>query len=168
MVLPRECFLDGTQYPKDHHYRRIFTFVDFGEHGNKFLKACGAKSKPDCSDIVDMLIEDPDGFFKKTASEGAQGPDRYMISLQNRPITDHQRRYLTELRSVAVGYDGLSEKHKETMKKVPIFIGCRASGNYEPKLIRASEIMVTDDMENRRMFGDLVLLAPRDELLEGT
>jgi hypothetical protein len=78
MVQPRECFLDGSQYPEEHLYRRIFTFVDFGEHANKFLEACRVKTKPDCSDIVNVLIKDPLDFLKKTNAGGEVGPERYV------------------------------------------------------------------------------------------
>lgn len=80
MVLPRECFLISKEYADDHHYRRIFTFVDFGEPGNKFLEHCGVRTKPECSDIVDKLIEDPWDFLKKTHKEGEQGAEKYVDS----------------------------------------------------------------------------------------
>ena len=70
MMLPRECFLSGSQYPDDHHYRRIFTFIDFGEHANNFLKACGVKAKPECSDVVNILLKNPSDFLEKTYTEG--------------------------------------------------------------------------------------------------
>jgi hypothetical protein len=78
LVPPRACFLGGSQYPKEHLYRRIFTFVDFGEHANKFLEACRVKTKPDCSDIVNVLIKDPLDFLKKTDAGGEEVPERYV------------------------------------------------------------------------------------------
>jgi hypothetical protein len=78
MVQPKECFLDGSQYPKEHLYRRIFNFVNFGQHANKFLEGCRVKTKPDCSDIVNVLIKDPLDFLKKTNTGGEVGPERYV------------------------------------------------------------------------------------------
>jgi hypothetical protein len=78
MVPPRECFLGGSQYPEGHIYHRIFTFVEFGEDANAFLKACGVKDKPDCSDIVNVLTKDPRGFLEKTNAGGGEGPEKYV------------------------------------------------------------------------------------------
>jgi hypothetical protein len=82
MVQPRECFLDGSQYPEGHLYPRVFTFVDFGERANGFLKACGVKAKPDCSDIVNAIIKDPHDFLAKTnaggENAGGEGPEKYV------------------------------------------------------------------------------------------
>ncbi|KAG1871608.1 hypothetical protein F4604DRAFT_1768978 [Suillus subluteus] len=158
LVPPRECFIGGSQYGEDHLYRRLFTFVDFGEHANRFLKACGVKAKPDCSDIVHILIKDPKEFLRKAGAEG--DPEKYLV----------------ELRGIAVGYEGLSEEDKKRMKNAPIFVGYRTSKSSDPdhapvvrdefQLVQASKILLADDMENRRIFGEFVWLAPQDELLE--
>ncbi|KAG2141054.1 hypothetical protein DEU56DRAFT_797004 [Suillus clintonianus] len=152
MVPPWECFIGGSQYGEDHLYRRLFTFVNFEERANRFLKACGVKAKPDCSDIVNILIKDPKEFLKKTDSE----------------------KYLVELRGIAVGYEGLAEEDKKKMKNAPIFVGYRTFKSSHPdnpvvnefQLVPASKILLADDMENRRIFGEFVWLAPQDELLE--
>ncbi|KAG2107834.1 hypothetical protein BD769DRAFT_1500263 [Suillus cothurnatus] len=159
LVPPRECFIGGSQYGDDHLYRRLFTFVDFGDHANRFLKACGVKAKPDCSDIVHILIKDPKEFLKKAGAEG--DPEKYLV----------------ELRGIAVGYEGLSEEDKKRMKNAPIFVGYRTSRSSDSEdsapvvrdefqLVPASKILLADDMENRRIFGEFVWLAPQDELLE--
>jgi hypothetical protein len=157
-VPPRECFIGGSQYGEDHLYRRLFTFVDFGDNANRFLRACGVKAKPDCSDIVHILIKDPKDFLKKAGAEG--DPEKYLV----------------ELRGIAVGYEGLSEEDKKRMKNAPIFVGYRTSRSSdldhanvfrdEFQLVQASKILLADDMENRRIFGEFVWLAPQDELLE--
>ncbi|KAG2129991.1 hypothetical protein BD769DRAFT_1453255, partial [Suillus cothurnatus] len=148
LVPPRECFIGGSQYGDDHLYRRLFTFVDFGDHANRFLKACGIKAKPDCSDIVHILIKDPKEFLKKAGAEG--DPEKYLV----------------ELRGIAVGYEGLSEEDKKRMKNAPIFVGYRTSRSSDPEhsaivvrdefqLIQASKILLADDMENRRILSEL-------------
>ncbi|KAG1902642.1 uncharacterized protein F5891DRAFT_1022595 [Suillus fuscotomentosus] len=157
LVPPRECFIGGSQYGDDHLYRRLFTFVDFEERANRFLKACGVKAKPDCSDILHILIKDPKEFLRKAGAD----PEKYLV----------------ELRGIAVGYEGLSEEDKKRMKNAPIFVGYRTvrSSNSdnttlvvrdEFQLVTASKILLADDMENRRIFGEFVWLAPQDELLE--
>jgi hypothetical protein len=178
MVPPRECFLGGSQYSDDHLYRRIFTFVDFGERANRFLRACGVKAMPDFSDIVNILIKDPYGFLKKTNTNAEDGPEKYMNPSQNHACPHHQYRYLAELRSVAIGYDSLSEGDKRRMREAPIFVAYHVSRavdidqpptptlKHEFQLVRASDILIADDMENCRIFGHFVWLAPQDELLE--
>jgi hypothetical protein len=62
------------------------------------------------------------------------------------------------------------------MMQAPIFAGYHVSRSPnkdrpatlkdEFQLVRASEILIADDMENRRIFGDFVWLAPQDESLE--
>jgi hypothetical protein len=81
MVPPRECSLGGSQYPEEHIYHRIFTFVEFGEDANAFLKACGVKDKLGCSDIVNVLTTDPRGFLDKTNAGGDEGPEKYVNPL---------------------------------------------------------------------------------------
>ncbi|KAG1718293.1 hypothetical protein EDB19DRAFT_952071 [Suillus lakei] len=160
LVLPRECFIGGGQYADDHLYRRLFTFVGSeNKHANRFLKACGVKAKPDCSDIFHSMIKDPREFLKKAGAEA--DPEKYLV----------------ELRGLAVGYEGLSEEDKKRMRKAPIFVGYRTSRSSHPdhytpvvrdefQLVPASKILLSGDMEHRQIFGEFVWLAPQDELLE--
>lgn len=175
LVPPRECFIGGSQYADSHLYRRLFTFVDFGENANRFLKACGVKAKPDCSDIVHILIKDPMEFLEKAGA--AADPEKCVNILQNNPCAHRQYRYLVELRGLAVGYEGLSEDDKRRLKNAPVFVGYHTSTSPSPnhsapvvrdvfQLVQASKILLADDMENRRIFGEFVWLAPQDELLE--
>ena len=167
-VTPRECFLGIHEYPDNHYYRRIFTFVDFDEHANNFLKACGAKVKPDCPDIVNMLLRDPSDFLEKTCTKGRWDLEKYVKGpLQTHTCADCQYSYLTELRSIAIGYERLSEDHKEKMREAPIFVGYRVlSDQSKPQLLKASDILIADDLENRRIFERDAWLAPQDETLE--
>jgi len=170
MMLPQECFLSSSQYPDDHHYRRIFTFIDFGKHANNFLKACGVKTKPECSDVVNILLKNPSDFLEKTYTEGKRDLEKYVDNLlQNHTCVNRRCRYLTELRSIAVGYDGLSKEQKQKMKEAPMLVGCHVVGlsnTDQFSLYKASEILIGDDMENCRIFGNFVRLAPQDEILE--
>ncbi|KAG2138221.1 hypothetical protein BD769DRAFT_1434765, partial [Suillus cothurnatus] len=148
LVPPWECFIGGSQYGDDHLDRRLFTFIDFGDHANQFLKACSIKAKPDCSNIIHILIKDPKEFLKKAGAEG--DPEKYLV----------------ELHGIAVGYEGLSEEDKKRMKNAPIFIGYRTSRSSDPEhstivvrdkfqLVQASKILLADDMENRRILSEL-------------
>lgn len=63
-VAPRECFLKSDSYPGDHFYQRLFKFVDFGPSANAFLKACGVKERPECIDVLRVLLKCPKTFLK--------------------------------------------------------------------------------------------------------
>jgi hypothetical protein len=64
-VAPNKCFYSTPDQSKAHHMA-IVTYVDFGQTANGFLRMCGAKPNPDISDIVEAMIEDPQGYLNKT------------------------------------------------------------------------------------------------------
>jgi hypothetical protein len=83
---------------------------------------------------------------------------------------------LTELRLIAVGHKSLPRKIHEEMRNASIFLGYRrgkSSGRDgysleadEFELCKAEGVLVADDMESRRTFGDCIFIAPQEELLE--
>lgn len=114
-------------------------------------------------------------FLEKAGA--AEDPEKCVNILQNHFCAHCQYRYLVELRGVAVGYEGLSEEDKRRLKNAPVFVGYHTSTSPSPnqsapvvkdvfQLVQASKILLADDMENRRIFGEFVWLAPQDELLE--
>lgn len=155
-VSPRECFLKSESYPEEHFYQQLFKFVDFGRSANAFLKACGVKERPECIDVLRVLLRCPKTFLKLAGD-------------------DHER-YLTELRLIAVGHKSLPRKIHEEMRNAPIFLGYRRGKSTgrdgysleadEFELCKAEEVLVADDMESRRTFGDCIFIAPQEELLE--
>ncbi|KAG2069450.1 hypothetical protein BDR04DRAFT_1101540 [Suillus decipiens] len=153
-VSPRECFLKSESYTEDHFYQRLFKFVDFGRSANAFLKACGVKERPECIDVLRVLLKCPKTFFKLAGD-------------------DHER-YLTELRLIAVGHKSLPRRIHEEMRAASIFLGYRrgkgrdgySHETEEFELCKAEEVLVADDMESRRTFGDCIFIAPQEELLE--
>jgi hypothetical protein len=74
-VTPRECFLKSESDPADPFYQRLFKFVDFGQNANAFLKACGVKERPECIDILKVLLKDPQDFYKM-----AESHEKYILS----------------------------------------------------------------------------------------
>jgi len=70
---------------------------------------------------------------------------------------------------IAVGYRSLPPSLVNDMKKAPIFLGCRRRGSPEKqdkyKLCTVQEVLIADDMESRRKFGDRIYVAPPDEVL---
>jgi len=77
---------------------------------------------------------------------------------------------MAELRMIAVGYKSLPKSLLEEMRKAQIFLGYRRrtvpEGKDEYKLCKAEEVLVADDMESCRTFGDCIFIAPQEELLE--
>jgi len=172
MLTPRECFLSVGQCYDDHHYRRIFIFVDFGEHANNFLKACGAKTKPGCSDIVNILLKNPSDFLENIYAEGERDHKKYVKDpLHSDTCADCQYRYLDELRLIAIGYDSLSKEQKDKMKEAKIFVGRRSvSGSPDADQFKfpltPSDILIADGLENHRIFNQDTWLAPQEEIFE--
>jgi hypothetical protein len=74
-VPPNKCFYMPPDQTKAHHLA-VFTYVDYRQPANSFLKMCGAKPNPDCSDIVEAMIENPQGYLNKI--------ERYMEQMQCR------------------------------------------------------------------------------------
>ncbi|OAX38949.1 hypothetical protein K503DRAFT_865778 [Rhizopogon vinicolor AM-OR11-026] len=148
-VTPRECFLKSKSDPENPFYQRLFKFVDFGSNANAFLRACGVKERPECIDILKVLLENPK-MFLETAGDS--------------------EKYLAELRMIAVGHKSLPRLLVERMRKTSIYLGFRRrrcpeeSDDY--KLCRVDDVLVADDMESCRTFGSCIFIAPQEELLE--
>ncbi|KAH7886449.1 hypothetical protein F5I97DRAFT_2029040 [Phlebopus sp. FC_14] len=153
-VAPSKCFL-GTPDESKRHHTQIFTFVQFGDVADRFLKTCGAKTNPDCADITNALLEDAQGYLDKAA--------------------DHKR-YVDDLRQVATGYHTLPKDVRIKIGQTPIFIAYRKKPRdpsvptqadaLEYILRSPEEILVGDDMESHRLFGDRIYTAPKEEVFE--
>lgn len=63
MMRPRECFFRGAGQ-RDGVHSKLFTFVDFGNKANNFLRACGVKNEPNIQEIADLLVQDPKRFLE--------------------------------------------------------------------------------------------------------
>ncbi|OJA08568.1 hypothetical protein AZE42_03362 [Rhizopogon vesiculosus] len=147
-VSPRECFLKSKSDPENPFYQRLFKFVDFGPSANAFLRACGVRERPECIDILKVLLECPQTFLER-----AEAPEKY----------------LAELRVIAVGHKTLPRLLVDKMRKASIYLGFRrrkAEEGDDHKLCRVDEVLVADDMESCRTFGTCIFIAPQEELLE--
>ncbi|KIJ66567.1 hypothetical protein HYDPIDRAFT_26903 [Hydnomerulius pinastri MD-312] len=154
MVAPGRCFYDTLDQTKAHH-QRLFTFVNFNQPANGFLKMCGAKANPDHLDIVEAMIDNPQDYLDKAG--------------------DHKK-YLDDLRQVAAGYHSLPKDTRQRMKRAPIFLSFRkkprapnaplSQESLEYTLKLGSEVLLADDMESHRLFGEHVYVAPKEEVFE--
>lgn len=151
-VQPRKCFLEKPD-DSNEHYRQLFNFVMFNPTASSFLRLCGAKPKPDYSDISEALLQDPQGYLAKAKPQ----------------------KYLDDLRQVAVGYHNLPTETRTKMRNAEIFLGyrrkrgpdtSRSAESIQYALRRAREILIADDMESYRLFGEYVLVAPKEEVFD--
>ncbi|KAI5991739.1 hypothetical protein F5J12DRAFT_861117 [Pisolithus orientalis] len=143
-VQPRKCFLEKPD-DSNEHYRQLFNFVMFNPTASSFLRLCGAKPKPDYSDISEALLQDPQGYLAKAKPQ----------------------KYLDDLRQVA--------RPELKMRNAEIFLGyrrkrgpdtSRSAESIQYALRRAREILIADDMESYRLFGEYVLVAPKEEVFD--
>ncbi|KIJ11344.1 hypothetical protein PAXINDRAFT_171798 [Paxillus involutus ATCC 200175] len=163
-VPPNKCFYMPPDQTKAHHLA-VFTYVDYRQPANSFLKMCGAKPNPDCSDIVEAMIENPHEYLNKI--------ERYMEQMQVDKAQAYKK-YLDDLRQVAAGYHSLSPELRAKMKRAPIFISFRKKRRESPltaesqdyALKHAHEILIADDLESHRLFGEYVYVAPKEEVFE--
>ncbi|KAF9235045.1 hypothetical protein BU15DRAFT_65186 [Melanogaster broomeanus] len=165
-VEPNKCFCSVPDQTKAHH-QAIFTYVNYGQTANRFLKMCGAKPNPDISDIVEAMIADPQGYLDKT--------EAYLAKFD---LTKAQayRRYLDDLRQVAAGYQTLSTDLRDRMRKAPIFISLRnkrrtsdrplGAESQEYALKHAHEILIADDLESQGLFSERIFVTPKEEVFE--
>ncbi|KAL4070259.1 hypothetical protein J3A83DRAFT_4094106 [Scleroderma citrinum] len=145
-----QCFFEPPGESNSHHLK-LFHFVRLSPVAHSFLEMCGAKSKPDHVDIVEALLRDAHGYL------GIAGCPKY----------------LDDLRQVAVGFPGLPHEIKVRLKNAEIFPSFRRQRELnstdqtrEMALKRAKEILIADDMESLRLFGDQVFVAPKEEVFD--
>ncbi|KAJ8580861.1 hypothetical protein M405DRAFT_938557 [Rhizopogon salebrosus TDB-379] len=85
-------------------------------------------------------------------------------------MAESPEKYLSELRMIAVGHKSLPKTLVQKMHTAAIFLGCRRGKGPEEQdtyeLRRVGEVLVADDMESCRTFGDCIFIAPQEELLE--
>ncbi|KAJ8522756.1 hypothetical protein ONZ45_g741 [Pleurotus djamor] len=98
---PRRCLLNTATAKLQ---SKLFTCVDFGVAGNSFLSACGTKREASVEELAQMLLNDPQKFYKLSG-----GPQHFLI----------------ELRNIAINSRLLSSATFMRMKKSPILLGVR-------------------------------------------
>ncbi|KAF9235387.1 hypothetical protein BU15DRAFT_78062 [Melanogaster broomeanus] len=116
---------------------------------NSFLKMCGAKANPDCSDIVEAMIANPSGYLNKI---------EVYLEKYDQDKAQAQKSYLDDLRQVAAGYHSLSRDLRTKIERAPIFISFSknrlvsdGSVQTEYSLRLAREILIADDLESQTL-----------------
>ncbi|KAF9235388.1 hypothetical protein BU15DRAFT_78063 [Melanogaster broomeanus] len=163
LVAPKKCFYSPPDPTKAHHWA-IFTYVDYKEPANSFLKMCGAKANPDCSDIVEAMIANPSGYLNKI---------EVYLEKYDQDKAQAQKSYLDDLRQVAAGYHSLSRDLRTKIERAPIFISFSknrlvsdGSVQTEYSLRLAREILIADDLESQRLFSEHIFVTPKEEVFE--
>jgi len=49
-------------------YANAFTFIDFGDRANFFLRQCGVKAEPSHKDIARLLLREPERMLRQAGS----------------------------------------------------------------------------------------------------
>ncbi|KAG8950382.1 hypothetical protein FRC03_012900, partial [Tulasnella sp. 419] len=161
MEKPNECFLKLP--PGGVVYAKLFTFVNFGNKAEMFLRSCGVKETPSMHDVVKILLKDPVVF---------------------RDIVGSDERYLAQLRQIAINYPTFPNELKSQMRESPMFLGFRdtliATQNPTPadygdvdvddyqyeqrsELLLSSEIVIVDEAIAFTHFRDSIYAAPDDD-----
>ncbi|TFK32675.1 hypothetical protein BDQ12DRAFT_739250 [Crucibulum laeve] len=151
MISPSKCFLDSTNISEAQ--KRLFMFVDFGESGNRFLRICKTKDRPNTIDIAEALVNDPPRFFESTGCD---------MSL-----------FLSELRKIALEYEILPQEIVEKMKTTPCLISTTTTLKLKllkfekkPQLKRPEEIVIADDIQTERLFAEHLWICPKEDKIE--
>ncbi|KAI6027972.1 hypothetical protein PISMIDRAFT_91498 [Pisolithus microcarpus 441] len=147
---PTQCYLD--QGTKPVLYAKLFVFVNFGTKANRFLGACGSKSKVSIEDVAEVLIDNPEKFFELAG--GYEG-------------------FLVELRKLAYQIHDISNESLHKMSHSPALLGLRrkktegkAGWDYEHQFLTYQGVAVVDDNNDYQLFSDHLFIAPQEEALE--
>ncbi|KLT40935.1 hypothetical protein CC85DRAFT_286971 [Cutaneotrichosporon oleaginosum] len=154
LARPDEVFLASGQ--TDSLYASAFTFVDFGPTANMFLRNCGVKSEPSTKDIARLLLGSPERMLEQAGRE----------------------RYLEQLRILATNINNFDATMLKTMRDTPFLLASQLvkkekrggdnQDNYRREwvLTRAADTVVADNATLHSFFGEFVLTAPEEAILE--
>ncbi|KAJ3412284.1 hypothetical protein HDV05_000995 [Chytridiales sp. JEL 0842] len=146
-------------------YQKQFTYVDFGEPSNAFLRACGVKDEPNPQELAQQVVRDPQSFLDQLGFQ----------------------KYLQMLRTIAANYYMLRQTSLlSEMKRSAFLIGIRSENTSEGfddrgkkgelvekaddkeqvlyQLATAGDIYLIDDTVLGQLFTPLG--APMEALLE--
>lgn len=164
LVEPTSCYFESEQAS---FLKELFIYVDFGATANGFLRACGVKDEPTTVELAQMLVRDPQRYWR---------------------LSGGGERYLGVLRQIAGQYYQIKQQRNllYEMMNSPFLIGIKKSGNNEQQekadvkndeeegkddddivqytLAKAKDIFIVDDTMGQQIFSPLS--APMETLLE--
>lgn len=163
LIEPTQCYFEsnGSSFHKE-----LFTYVNFGEKANMFLRSCGVKDEPTTTELATMIVKDPARFWN---------------------LSGGGERYLSVLRQIAGQFEQIrSDRYlSQEMKNSPFLVGIKRSRLTQQnsaesssaaeesnvmdefvqyQLAKASDIFIIDDTMSQQIFSPLS--APMEQLLE--
>nr|XP_019011143.1 uncharacterized protein I206_04455 [Kwoniella pini CBS 10737]OCF49924.1 hypothetical protein I206_04455 [Kwoniella pini CBS 10737] len=147
-------------------YKSAFTFVDFGERANIFLRYCGVRSEPSVKDIAVLLMSEPHKMLEQAGSA-----ERYLEQLRllaaNWMIFDQQTRTSMKTAPFLLASQRVHSK-MPAKKLLNSWTGGNEDNDFEREwvLCKASEVSVVDSVTMLQYFGQYILAAPEEHILE--
>ncbi|BEI84758.1 hypothetical protein CcaverHIS002_0501590 [Cutaneotrichosporon cavernicola] len=143
LARPDEVFLSSVH--TDSLYAWAFTFVDFGSSANMFLRNCGVKSEPSTKDIARLLLRSPERMLEQAGRE----------------------RYLEQLRILATNINNFDSTILKAMRGNSFPPGI-ATDDFRRDwvLTSAGDTIIADSATLHTFFGEFVLTAPEEAVLE--
>ncbi|BEI92591.1 uncharacterized protein CcaverHIS019_0502190 [Cutaneotrichosporon cavernicola] len=154
LARPDEVFLSSVH--TDSLYAWAFTFVDFGSSANMFLRNCGVKSEPSTKDIARLLLRSPERMLEQAGRE----------------------RYLEQLRILATNINNFDSTILKAMRETPFLLasqlvlkekhGKDSQDDFRRDwvLTSAGDTIIADSATLHTFFGEFVLTAPEEAVLE--
>ncbi|CAI2169488.1 1796_t:CDS:2 [Funneliformis geosporum] len=144
-INPHNCFLERfDQRDSLNFLNDFFTFIDFGENVNTFLKSCGVRIRPSSADIAELLVKSSREIWKSI-------DEKKYREILNRVAVDYQyeiRFYRSDL--------------VRKMKQDPILAAMKLNGKIH--LTSADKIFINDDTAYQQVFNPPT--APEEDSLK--
>ncbi|EIW70337.1 hypothetical protein TREMEDRAFT_29286 [Tremella mesenterica DSM 1558] len=163
LVRPIDVYFASTDTDKK-LYSSAFTFVDFGERANVFLRYCGVRSEPSVKDIAKLLMSQPEKMLAQAGS-----PDKYLEQLRMLAANWTNFDFATKTAMKGSAFVLASQRvpvKKQSKKVFGTWGGTEDEYEREWVLCKASDAALINDITMVQYFGRYILAAPEEQLLE--
>ncbi|CAG8475968.1 17554_t:CDS:10 [Funneliformis caledonium] len=145
---PQSCFLEKIdQRCSLNCLNDFFTFIDFEEKANNFLKSCGVITTPRSENIAELLVKSSRKIWN---SDSIRRDEKKYLEILNRVAVDYQYEIFNKSSLV------------KDMKRAPILAAFKLNGVVV--LASADKIFINDDTAYQQIFDPLT--APEDDNLK--
>lgn len=155
MMRPTECYFVSKDKEQDFH-QELFVFIDFGDVANTFLRCCGVKNEPTIVELSQMMVRDPQLYWKLSG-----GGENYLNVLRRIANQFYQIKSNVSLISqmkrakILIGYRQKDAEDDKVGENITSVVACRVS---------AQEVYINDDATGFHMFSPIC--APTEPVLE--
>ncbi|KZS96620.1 hypothetical protein SISNIDRAFT_450322, partial [Sistotremastrum niveocremeum HHB9708] len=162
---PFDCYLGGDQSAEYHS--ELFVFVDFGPKAAHFLRACGVRNSPSVEEIAQILVADPQVFFQKTGGREGFSAELRKLAVNKHQISGATRRKMSKT-ACLLSFRRKPRPERKSKDKSSTDDDYEDDDAWEetPELALPEKIIVVDDTTSYSLFGDSLLAAPQEDLLE--